>query len=253
MMSAYIKQDTSTLFHGGVQYLDFLRLLDTHLCPASYLEIGTNEGRSLAAFKCDALCIDPNFIVDRSPLESRKRSFFFQMTSDEFFRSHDVRKFFPSGPDICFLDGMHRFEYLLRDFINVEAACHENSIILLHDCLPLNERMAERANRRDEAEDESTRYAWTGDVWRILAGLKKYRPDLRIMLLDCGPTGLVACTNLDPASGILKRKYNDIVDDVINLSLETLGMAQLWSMYPMINTRHLAAHPEDLTAVFNIS
>jgi hypothetical protein len=252
MISQYIKE-VGPLVHNGLQYLDFLALLDTTLRPSCYLEIGTCEGQSLAAFKCDVLCIDPKFIIEMSPLRDRKRAFFFQMGSDDFFRQHRVRDFFATGPDICFLDGMHRFEYLLRDFINVEAACHRNSLILMHDCLPFNERMAERTARLDPLEDESTRRAWTGDVWRILTVLKKRRPDLRVMQLDCGPTGLIAVTNLDPDSKALSRDYNKIVDEAMNLALSDLGIPQLWKIFPTVDTARLAAHPEDITAIFNIA
>ena len=54
-----------------------------------------------------------------------------------------MRDFFPKGPDIAFLDGMHRAEYLLRDFMNTERFSHERTLILLHDCLPVNARMAD--------------------------------------------------------------------------------------------------------------
>jgi hypothetical protein len=241
------------LDHSGIQYIEFLGILDTNLRPSSYFEIGTSGGGSLAAFTCDAVCVDPQFRIEAAPPLNRKRTLFFQMTSDEFFGSQRMRDYFPSGPDICFLDGLHLFEFLLRDFINAEAACRPNSIILMHDCLPVNERMAERTMRVDETEDPSTRSAWTGDVWRILPALKQHRPDLRIMLLDCGPTGLVACTHLDPASSILVKNYDRIVDDGMNLSLNTLGLDQLWRMFPTVDTRRLAAHPEDITAMFNIS
>jgi hypothetical protein len=252
MIREYLKP-VDALVHNGVQYLDFLSLLGATLQPSCYLEIGTCEGRSVARFQCDVLCIDPKFVIELSPLRDRKRAFFFQMGSDEFFKAHRVRDFFPGGPDICFLDGMHRFEYLLRDFINVEATCHRNSIILMHDCLPSNERMAERVNRLDESEDISTRSAWTGDVWRILTVLKRHRPDLRVMQLDCGPTGLIAVTNPDPHSTVLSGDYNKMVDEAMNLSLSSLGLSQLWKLFPTIDTSRLAAHPEDVTAIFNIA
>lgn len=253
MMIDHIKPPSETLNHGGVQYLRFLQFLNDTLRPSSYLEVGTNEGRSLAAFDCDAICVDPNFIIELSPLRQRRRSFFFQMTSDEFFRTERVRNYFPDGPDICFLDGMHRFEYLLRDFINAEAVCRPNSIILLHDCLPLNERMTGRANIRDESEDESTRYMWTGDVWRILTVFKQHRPDLRVVFLDCGPTGLIAVTSLNPTSNVLTASYNRIVDEGMALSLSDVGMANLWGMYPTLQSMRLVEHPHDMTALFNIS
>jgi len=251
-MLRYIKDEIGGLVHEGVQYLDFFRSFDEVIQPESYLEIGTNEGRSLAAFRCDALCVDPNFIVNMPVLGARKRAFFFQTTSDRFFRDYNVRDYFLNGPDVCFLDGLHRFEFVLRDFINAEACCHRNSVIFLHDCLPSNYRMAERAMRVDESEDFSTRNAWTGDVWRMLPTLKKYRPEMRVLLLDCGPTGLVACTGLEPTSDVLGKAYSSIVDDAMRLSLETIGLEQLWRTFPMVDTGQLCANPADLTAVFNI-
>jgi len=253
MMSKYVKTDISTLEHTGLQYLQFFEMLGSHLYPSSYFEIGTSGGNSLAAFKCDALCVDPRFRIETAPPLNRERTLFFQMTSDNFFKKYSIKDSFPAGPDICFLDGLHKFEFLLRDFINTEAACRPNSIILMHDCLPVNERMAERTMRTDETEPESTRSAWTGDVWRMLPTLKQHRPDLRIVLLDCGPTGLVACTRLDPTSKVLIRNYDRIVDETMNLSLNTLGLDQLWRIFPTIDTRLLAQHPDDLSAIFNIA
>ncbi len=252
MFGACLKQDTSLLIHDGLQYLDVLKILNDQLRPSTYFEIGTNRGDSTAAFPCDALCVDPDFMFQMSPLGRRERSFFMQMSSDAFFRAHKIRDFFPAGPDICFLDGLHRFEFLLRDFINTEAECRPNSVVLVHDCLPFNTRMAERTMRYDETEAEATRDFWTGDVWRILPTLKKYRPDLRIMQLDCDPTGLVVCTNLDPKSEILSRHYNQIVDEMMNLDLMGFGLQPLWHLYPTIDSKYLAAHPEDLTALLNI-
>jgi len=253
MIVDYIKPATDSFVHMGLLYIDLFRLLDGNLHPSSYFEIGTSAGDSLTAFGCDALCVDPNFRIETNPALGRKRTMFFQMTSDEFFSSYRLRDYFPDGPDICFLDGMHRFEFLLRDFINAEAACRPNSIILMHDCLPNNVRMAERTMRVDETEDESTRSAWTGDVWRILPTLKQHRPDLRIMALDSGPTGLIACTRLDPASNVLRKNYDRIVDEAMNLSLPALGLDHLWRMFPTIDTRRLSEHPEDVTAMFNIA
>lgn len=253
MLSHYLKEGRPEAGLPGLQYLDFFRLMNENLCPDTYFEIGTNEGNSLTAFACDALCVDPRFIVEQNVLAARTRSFFFQMTSDAFFRRHKIRQFFPDGPDICFLDGMHRFEFLLRDFINTERECHDRSMILLHDCLPSNERMAERVPRTDEDEDPATRYAWTGDVWRMLPVLKKYRPDLRVLVLDSGPTGVVVCSRLNPASTVLHDRYDEIVDEMFNLPLSGLGLQQLWKLFPMVDTARLAATPADVSAVFRIA
>ena len=229
----------NSLRHKGVDYLDFLEAIANFLVPSSYLEIGTQNGASLARFECDALCIDPTFQLSGSPTGSRKRTFFFQMCSDAFFAEYDLNQFFPRGIDIAFLDGMHQCESLLNDFINTEHYCHHRSLILLHDCLPVNLRMAERSERVDDAEDPSTRFWWTGDVWRLVPILKKYRPDLRIHYLDCPPTGLVAVTNLNPASNTLLNHVYSILDEFSEIDLFSYGLNHLWSLYPTLNSREI--------------
>ena len=142
---------------------------------------------------------------------------------------------------MAFLDGMHHFEYLLRDFMNTERCCRQHSLILLHDCLPLNMRMAEREWRVDPDEAEETRGWWAGDVWRLLPALKKYRPDLCVTFLDCPPTGLVAITNLDPRSAIFQREYGSVLDEFGAVDLASYGLKRLWSLFPTLDTRDLVA------------
>ena len=203
------------LTHQGVVYFTFMRLLNQHLQPRSYFEIGTQTGQSLDCFGCDAVCVDPKFQINGAVWQARRRTFLFQTTSDDFFAKDDLRAYFPDGPDISFLDGMHRSEYLLRDFINTERTAHRRSLILMHDCLPLNARMAELFPRMgDESEPAGLRNAWTGDVWRVLFILKKLRPDLSVLYLDCPPTGLIAIGNLNPDSTVLKDHYDDIVAEM---------------------------------------
>lgn len=236
----------------GVPYLDFLKLLDTHLAPQSYLEIGTNRGESLSRFSCDAIAIDTEFLLKENLLGTRDRTLLFRMTSDAFFRNHNARSFFPYGVDLAFLDGMHRVEFLLRDFINTEAVMHRRSLILLHDCLPLNARMARRTYLPGGAEEGDNAHAWTGDVWKILPILKQYRPDLRILLLDCPPTGLVAISHLDPDSTVLDQNYHEILDAFGPMSIEAYGLTQLWSEFPLMDSRGLYDNPDDLTSVLSV-
>jgi len=237
--------------YRGMYYTNFLKTLTDSLKPTSYLEIGTNKGSSLQQIECDAVCIDPEFKISGDFLSKRQRSLFYQMTSDEFFAKYNVYTIFPGGVDLAFLDGMHRFEYILRDLINVERCCHSRSLILLHDCLPLNVRMAER-NWLPPAHDESfTGDWWTGDVWRILPTLKKYRPDLQVRLLDCPPTGLVALSNLDANNTVLNDHYFPILEEFISLNLIDVRMDELWSMFPAIQSRNISqAHI--LTSVLTI-
>jgi hypothetical protein len=227
--------------HVGVDYITFMEYMARVLRPTSYFEIGTNTGNTLIPFPCDAVCVDPQFQISRDVIARRKRTFFFQMTSDEFFAENNLSIFFPHGVDMVFLDGLHRFEFLLRDFINTEKFCHKGSIMLMHDCLPYDVAITPRALIWAD---------WAGDVCKILPILKKYRPDLRIHLLDAPPTGLVACTDLNPHSQILAENYHKIVDEFFSYSLTNDSVEELLTMFPRVDTRRLMEHPEDLTAIF---
>ena len=58
-------------------------------------------------------------------------------TSDAFFAGPRPRELFGGHPvDLAFIDGMHLFEFALRDFSNVEALAGPGTVIVLHDCLP---------------------------------------------------------------------------------------------------------------------
>jgi hypothetical protein len=114
--------------------------------------------------------------------------------------------------DVAFLDGMHLFEYLLRDFINVERACDRNSVVMLDDCLPINIEMTERTSRPELRKDRQIAGWWTGDVWKVVSILRELRPDLRITPIDVIPTGSIVVTNLDPTSTVLYDRYFDIVE-----------------------------------------
>jgi hypothetical protein len=227
--------------HRGVHYLEFLGTLAKLLGPRSYFEIGTERGASLARFACDAVCVDPTFRIQGELAGGRVRTLLFQMNADDFFAAFDLKSFFPGGLDIAFLDGLHLFEHLLSDFMNTEGCCHRRSIIFLHDCLPLNPRMAERTQRLDEW--------WTGDVWRLLPILHKYRPGLRIFLLDCPPTGLVAVTNVEPKDSVLRREYHAIIDEYQQMDLPMYGLDRLWSLFPTLDSQKVIAE-ETITSIF---
>src|SRR5262249_52283884 len=100
--------------------------------------------------------------------------------------------------------------------------------------------------REDASENDATRISWTGDVWRLLPILQKYQPDLRVQQFDCGPTGLIACTRLAPYSRVLLDSFDAIVREFSAVSLSAYGLARLWELFPMFDTRQLAAAPTDI-------
>jgi len=90
----------------------------------------------------------------------------------------------------------------LKDFINLERYARKDSVILIHDCLPVDAIVAER---------ERCTGFWTGDVWRIIPCLKTFRPDLKIMTIPTYPSGLGVVTNLDSSSTVLSDNYDEIL------------------------------------------
>lgn len=187
----------------GQNYIDFLGDMHRALTPEWYLEVGTQTGRSLALAEANSVAIDPEFRVKQDVIKAKGQLVLMQQTSDAFFASGFLGQ---TGLtfDLAFLDGMHLYEYLLRDFINAERHMAPGAQIVMHDCMPWNENMALRD--RDEVETR----AWTGDVWKVIPILKEYRPDLKVHLFDAAPTGLVVVENLDPTNRVLEEKYDEI-------------------------------------------
>lgn len=187
-----------------------LRLADIHRRkqPRTYLEIGVWSGRSLSLARPDTLAIgvDPNpEITEILP----RRVKIFCETSDLFFATRDVNIEFDGLPiDLVFIDGFHHFEYALRDFINATKYCASDALILIHDVLPQDARMALRTRETE---------AWTGDVWKVIPALKKYAPKLQITTFETLPTGLAVINNIDPSDTTLLDNYDRIVREFIDL------------------------------------
>ncbi|UMB69014.1 class I SAM-dependent methyltransferase [Mycobacterium paraterrae] len=236
----------------GVPYIEFLHELHRQLSPRTYLEVGTESGASLAVADCDAIAVDPQFQLEFSATGGRKRTFFFQMASDAFFATENAGALLGRPLDMVFLDGMHRFEFLVRDLIGAESACHARSLILVHDCIPLNARMARRQWLPGSPAERETAGFWTGDVWKIVPILRKFRPDLRVHVFDCPPTGLVAISRVNPASRTLADGYYDIVDQFSSTTLDDRQLRSLWDDLDLIDSRPLVDEPDRLTELFSL-
>ena len=122
--------------HAGEFYTSVLRRIHQELHPNAYFEIGTLHGDTLALSDCASIAVDPQFQLNCEVVDKKPCCFMFQQTSDDFFAMHDPKVFLGGAIDFAFLDGLHFFEYLLRDFMNVEAHCNAGSIVAIHDCIP---------------------------------------------------------------------------------------------------------------------
>lgn len=211
----------------GEYYLAVLERLHRELRPRSYFEIGTEAGHSLALARCASVAVDPKFRIATNAFVDKPLCALYQMGSDEFFDAADPAAILRRKIDFAFLDGMHLCEFVLRDFLNTERFCRPNSVIALHDCLPLDFVMAERQYSGCRHADLHRNEWWTGDVWRCALLLKRRRPDLRIAALDAAPTGLLLVTNLDPESKLLSEAYASLVEEMHSMSLRDLTLAGL--------------------------
>ena len=189
----------------GPPYRAVLRRLHELQKPRNYLEIGVESGATLALARAAerAVGVDPDQDKLRPELVPPCARVF-HTTSDAFFREHTLASCFGGKPvDLAFIDGMHWFEYALRDFINVEAWSGPETVVVLHDCLPVFPLTASRERR--------TRF-WVGDVWKVVSILRQYRPELRIKIIATAPSGLCVVRGLVPGSRVLSERFDEIVE-----------------------------------------
>ncbi|MFB7496234.1 class I SAM-dependent methyltransferase [Streptomyces sp. NPDC056161] len=199
---------------------EFLRELHKVTANRNYLEIGVNDGRSLTLSRVPSIAIDPAFKV---VTEIRCDVHLAKATSDDFFARENplahlrggrhplrnlARNRSPFGYwrrttlDLSFIDGMHLFEYALRDFINIERHSDWASVIVFDDMLPRSVDEAARDRHTD---------AWTGDVYKLVEILNRHRPDLVTVLVDTAPTGQLLVFGADPESTVLQDRYDEII------------------------------------------
>jgi hypothetical protein len=198
----------------GDSYVAVLANLHAFLKPRTYVEIGVWEGASLMLAQPGTIAIGVDPIPQvKGVLPKHIR--LVRETSDAFFAHHDVRAEL-GGQDVelAFVDGMHRFEFALRDVMNLEACSSERGLILVHDCYPRDARSAER-------EQLPGPDFWTGDVWRSVVALKRHRPDLDVVTLACPPSGLGLVRRLDPGSRVLRDRYDEIVEEMLAYDFES--------------------------------
>ena len=213
------------LDHSGESYRVTLEKLHQEVRPKAYLEIGTLSGETLRLSSSPSIAIDPRFQISSDVMGIKERCYLFQLESDAFFAEYDPSELLGAPLDLCFLDGMHLCEFLLRDFMNAEANSAPEGVIVLHDCLPVEIPMTDRVQNGSPPVAAHRSGWWTGDVWRTVAALKTYRPDLNVLCLDAAPTGLVLISHLNPKSEKLKKSYRRIVEKMMTMDLEEITVA----------------------------
>ena len=218
---------------SGGEYPTYFHLLaDLHrrLRPARYLEIGVNEGHSLA------LSLPTTRLVGVDP-EPRVGNLdhpdwtVVPTTSKDFFAYHDVMGLLGGLVDLAFVDGLHHFEVALADVLAIERYAHPGTVVLVHDVVPIDAPTSTR--------DRAT-LVWSGDVWKVVVLLRRYRPNLTITTLDVAPTGMALITGFeayraDAREGpedVPSRRDSDLWFDDAVASLLPATYADLVAMGP---------------------
>jgi hypothetical protein len=193
---------------SGAGYIEVIERLVDFLRPKRYVEIGVERGAVLGLLAPSTRVVgvdpEPQFEADSFP---QNVSIFLQ-TSDDFFAANDLSKLLGGAFDLAFIDGLHTFEQVLKDFINLEKYAASDSVILIHDCLPLD--------RRTSSPERETVF-WTGDVWKIIPCLKRERPELQIFTIPTYPAGLGVVSGLRPGNIWLSEQYSTVVAKYQNL------------------------------------
>jgi hypothetical protein len=154
----------------------------------SYLEIGFGNGDNFNNIK-----IDNKVGVDPNP-DSKCN---YNTTSDDYFIKNK-EKF-----DIIFIDGLHIYDQVKKDFLNSLESLNENGCIVLHDCNPTSFEM--------QRTDVPVNGEWTGDVWKLIVDLKTNRDDLNVGVIDT-----------DYGCGIVKRGKQELIQPLINLEYNSM-------------------------------
>jgi tetratricopeptide (TPR) repeat protein len=195
----------------GEPYYGVLQRFHERFKPRSYLEIGVDQGASitLANPPTVAVGIDPEPRLQKAPKTVSK---IFPLRSDDYFAGRDVRRDMEADTiDLAFIDGLHTFDQVLRDFINIEKFAGKETIVLVHDCLAVDALTA--------ARERKTQF-WTGDVWKFIPILRENRPDLKVFTIATPPSGLGVVSGLDPRSTLLADDFDQIVARYASMTVE---------------------------------
>jgi hypothetical protein len=227
-------------------YTQFLQGVHERLRPETYLEVGVRDGRSLTLSRARSVGIDPAFAIEA---ELDGDFALVRTTSDEYFTRPDPLVATGGRPfHLTFLDGLHLFEVVLRDFLHAERFSTPWSVIVVDDVLP---------RRESEVQRSPVSRAWTGDVYKLVRVLREQRPGLTVLPVDTRPTGLLVVLGLDPSDTTLADAYAEIVarevpaTDVpmelltreIALAPERLLAAPVWEVLRKLRERRAA--PEE--------
>jgi hypothetical protein len=208
LLASHLRESLERL--PGPAYYKVLAWIHRILEPSNYVEIGVHKGVSLGQARKSTPCIgiDPEPSIEHElPADTR----IYELTSDEFFASYDLTELLGGPVELAFIDGLHLFEQVLRDFVNLERHSATGTVFLLHDCLPLDDLTASR---------ERTTDFYCGDVWKAALVLRRRRPELEMVTVRTAPTGLCLVQGLDSGNRRLAEELPEIEAGYLDLDFD---------------------------------
>jgi hypothetical protein len=155
----------------------------------TYLEIGVFKAKVFFDIKAkNKIAVDPDFKFSTWAKfkahflnKTNRAAQFFEHTSDHFFENKANHIFDNQPIEIALIDGMHEYQFALRDVLNTINYLSPNGIIIMHDCNP---DTAQSASSFKEWEANQFLYNWHGDVWKVITYIRSQRPDLTAYVCD---------------------------------------------------------------------
>lgn len=218
-------------------YREWLAAFHKARAPRNYLEIGVHEGKTLRLVdsKCRVIGVDPTPCI-RYSLPGLTT--LYAKTSDEFFKQNDLEKILGEPVDLAFIDGLHESYQVARDVMNVLQYCDEDSLVLLHDMVPVDEKSSR--------PDRETGF-WSGDCYKALPFLCKAVPGLNLRVIRAYPSGLIV---LQHGGAINPEELKGMsVDDGVK-AYENLTVAQFHEEW-LASLENIMEEPRDKVEAIN--
>eukprot|EP01038_Epipyxis_sp_PR26KG_P011930 gene11930-15965_t len=208
---------SSTIIDYVSTRLTMVKLLKSRYNYMNYLELGADRDD---LFEPASKLFDVAIGVD--PAKGGN----VRMTSDDYFNTLNNSTINLPLFDLIFIDGLHEANQVYRDIHNSLEWLASNGTILLHDCNPRLERVAQSVFQPG---------VWNGDVWKSIVAYR-LQSDLDIVTID-----------IDTGIAVIRRQLN--TQPLSKNWKDFLGFSPL----SMLQYSHLKANREEFLRLKSIA
>ncbi|MGE4291586.1 MAG: class I SAM-dependent methyltransferase [Desulfovibrio sp.] len=153
--------------------MELINIIAEHIGAKNYLEVGVRFGACLSGIRApNRVGVDPQPMLHEAKPEHRpglEGVTLYLCTSDEYFAKASERF------DLVFVDGMHLYEFAMRDLLNALNLLRPGGFVVMHDMCPRCAAVAGRCRTSTE---------WNGDVWKVSLDVHLHYPDIGFFVAD---------------------------------------------------------------------